>query len=81
MAGWVMALRVTGLGWYVVVCILGGAFAGIRLDKWLDSYPIITVVGLLLGVIVASFGVYRMVAPILAQSRLTKETMKQDKEN
>lgn len=80
MSGWVTALRVTGLGWFVVVSVLGGVVAGRGLDNWLGIYPVITIAGVALGAILASLGVYRMVTPILEQSRLNINNMNKDKE-
>ena len=75
MPGWILALRLTGLGWYVVFAVAGGTAGGKGLDGWLDTDPILTVVGLVLGIIVATFGIYRMLAPILAASRTVKKPM------
>jgi F0F1-type ATP synthase assembly protein I len=65
MSWWVVALRLTGLGWYIGVCVVGGVLGGLGLDKLLDTTPIFTLVGTILGSIVAFWGVYKMVLPIL----------------
>jgi F0F1-type ATP synthase assembly protein I len=65
MSWWVVALRLTGLGWYIAVCVVGGVLGGLGLDKLLDTTPIFTLVGTILGSIVAFWGVYKMVLPIL----------------
>jgi F0F1-type ATP synthase assembly protein I len=65
MPWWVVALRLTGLGWYIAVCVVGGVLGGLGLDKLLDTTPIFTLVGTILGSIVAFWGVYKMVLPIL----------------
>ena len=80
MAGWEVALRLTGLGWYVVVCLVGGTAGGKGLDKWLDTDPILTLVGLLLGIVMAFFGIYRMITPILASSRTPGRQGSEDRE-
>jgi F0F1-type ATP synthase assembly protein I len=69
MAGWEVGLRLTGMGWYVVVAVIGGTVGGRALDNWLDISPILTIVGLLLGILVAGFGIKGMISPILANSR------------
>ena len=69
MPGWAVAFRLTGLGWYVAVCLAGGTVGGKALDSWLGTSPVLTLVGLVLGVVVAFFGIYRMLAPILAASK------------
>ena len=73
MAGWEVALRLTGLGWYVVVAVIGGTVGGRALDNWLNTSPGLTVAGLLLGILVAGFGIKRMISPILANPRAARE--------
>ena len=65
MKWWVVALRLTGLGWYVAVCIVGGTLGGLWLDRTLDTTVVFTLVGVLLGTVVAFYGLYRMVQPFL----------------
>ena len=67
---WVPALRLTGIGFFIVVCILGGTFAGRWLDGKLETTPWLLITGLAVGLITAGYGVYRMLSPLL-----------QDKEN
>ena len=65
MAWWVVALRLTGIGWYVAACIVGGALGGVWLDRWLGTTVVLTLLGVLLGTVVAFFGLYRMVQPFM----------------
>ena len=65
MPWWLMALKLTGLGWYVALCILAGVILGIWLDRICNTAPIATVVGTVLGSTLAFWGLYRMVVPIL----------------
>ncbi|MDA1189765.1 MAG: AtpZ/AtpI family protein, partial [Chloroflexi bacterium] len=53
-----LILRLVGIGWYVAICIAGGAIAGLALDGWLDTGPLLTIIGVLLGVAVAVIGMY-----------------------
>lgn len=53
------------MGWYVGVCIGLGTFGGLHLDKILNTTPILVIVGLILGVVIAFYGVYRMILPII----------------
>lgn len=73
MPWWVVALRLTGLGWYVVACILLGVLGGLWLDKRLGSLPLFTLLGVLLGMVVAFFGIYRMVTPLMGQDTSRKK--------
>ena len=55
--------KLLGVGWFVAICIVGGAVIGIVLDKKLDTEPILSLVFLTLGTALALFGVWRMLAP------------------
>lgn len=66
MTGWRLALRVAGLGWYVALCITLGLLAGLWLDGRFDTTPTFFIVGTLLGVVTAFWGMYRMVAPMMS---------------
>ena len=73
MSRWVAALRLTGVGFFIGGSIVLGVFAGRWLDSRLDTSPILVLVGLLLGIVVAFYGVYRMLLPLIGSKR--------DKEN
>jgi len=68
MSRWGAALRVVGVGWYIGVCIVLGVFAGHWLDDKLDT-SLFWVAGLILGIIVAFYGVYRMLLPVIGNKR------------
>lgn len=56
-------LRFVGIGWYIATCIALGAFGGRWVGQQLGgstSEAIFIIVGVLLGVIVAFYGVYQM---------------------
>ena len=59
-------LRLVGIGWYVAVCIGGGSFGGLWLDRQLGLSPVFTLVGLGLGITVAVLGMYRMLMAVLS---------------
>ena len=73
MSRWVAALRLTGVGFFIAACILLGTFAGLWLDGKLDTKPIFMIGGLVIGLVVAFYGVYQMIRPLMNNS--------QDKEN
>ena len=66
---WVAVLRLAGAGWYIGGCIVLGVVGGLWLDNKLNTKPILVVAGLILGVIVAFFGVYRMILPSISKKR------------
>ena len=73
MSRWLAALRLVGVGFFVGGSILLGVVAGLWLDNKLNSAPIWVIVGLFLGLVIAFYGVYRMLLPFMSN--------KQDKEN
>ena len=73
MSRWVAALRLTGVGFFIGGSIVLGVVAGRWLDNRLDTSPVLVLVGLLLGIVVAFYGVYRMLLPLIGSKR--------DKEN
>lgn len=73
MRRWVAALRLVGIGFFISGSILLGVFIGLWLDSRLDSQPLFVIAGLILGITVAFYGVYRMLLPLMSN--------KQDKEN
>lgn len=62
---WEAAVRLTGVGFFIGGSIVLGVFIGIWLDGKLNIRPVLTIVGLFAGLIVAGFGVYRMLLPLL----------------
>ena len=70
---WADVLRLLGLGWFVVAALIGGLVLGLLLDSWMDVSPLFTLLGLALGLLVAFYGVYRMIAPLLKTNRRGKE--------
>ena len=62
---WVAALRLVGVGFFIGGSILGGVYAGLWLDSRFKTEPILVIVGLLFGITVAVYGVYRMLLPLL----------------
>ena len=62
-----MALRVVGVGWYIGICIVLGVWGGLWLDSKLNTTPILVIIGLILGIIIAFYGVYRMILPNISK--------------
>jgi ATP synthase protein I len=69
MRRWQAALRLIGVGWYVGLSILAGVLAGLWLDDKCGTKPLFVILGLILGIIVAFYGVYRMLWPLISNKQ------------
>lgn len=67
MPSWLSAMRFVGIGAYIGVSILLGVYVGSLLDRRLDTQPLLTLLGLALGLAVAVVGVYRMLVAIIKE--------------
>ena len=68
MGRWVAALRLVGVGFFIGGSIAVGVFVG----HWLDSRQgtnLFWIIGLIVGIVVAFYGVYRMLVPIIGNKR------------
>ncbi len=63
-----LALRLLGIGWFVAICIAGGAAGGFFLDRALETSPLLTMLGTGGGIAVAVIGMYRMLMAVLGSS-------------
>ena len=69
MSRWVAALRLVGVGFFIGGSIVLGVVAGLWLDNRLNTGPILVIVGLILGVAVAFYGVYQLLLPLIGNKR------------
>ena len=58
-------VRFIGIGWYIAICIGLGAFIGTWADDKLSLSQLLTVVGVLIGILTAFLGMYRMLGSLL----------------
>ncbi len=56
--------RVGGIGWFVGITIALGAYGGYWLDRQFDTAPVLTIIGLALGVLTAFVGMIRLLSAI-----------------
>ncbi len=68
-----IVLQLLGVGWYVVVCIIGGLFGGLWLDKAFETLPVFTIAGMIFGAVMAFYGIYKMLLPLLDNNQGTKQ--------
>ena len=73
MSRWEAAARLVGVGFYIGGCILLGVIGGRWLDTRLGTEPFWIIAGLILGVVLAFYGVYRMLLPLM-DNRQDKES-------
>ena len=59
------ALKLLGVGFFIGGSIVLGVAAGIWLDGKFDTSPVLAIIGLVLGIIIAFYGVYRMLIPLI----------------
>ena len=69
MSRWEAALRFIGVGWFIGISILLGVLGGLWLDSKFGTEPILVIVGLIFGLVVAFYGVYRMLLPLMRSKR------------
>ena len=70
----IMVLQLVGVGWYIAICIVGGLLLGLAIDRKLDTLPFVTIAGVILGSILAFYGIYKMLVPILIDIGATAST-------
>jgi len=57
--------RFMGMGFYIAGCIVGAILLGLWLDRKFGTAPVLLLVFLVLGLIVAFWGVYQTLLPII----------------
>lgn len=69
MERWAAVLKVTGIGFFIGLCIAGGVALGVWLDGKFDKSPLFTLLGLGLGLFTAFYGTYRMLLETLGRGK------------
>jgi len=64
-ARWAAALRLVGVGFFISGSIVLGVLGGLWLDGRLGTNPVLTLVGLFIGLAIAFLGVYEMLLPLI----------------
>lgn len=62
-------MRFIGVGWFIAISILLGVLGGLWLDNKIGTKPIMVIVGLFLGLVVAFYGVYKLLLPLMRNKR------------
>jgi hypothetical protein len=66
-------VRLTGLGFYLALCISGGVFGGVQLDGLLDTGRLFAVLGLFLGLALGLGGSFILLLEVLKTNDDKKE--------
>jgi F0F1-type ATP synthase assembly protein I len=61
-------MSLIGIGWYFAICIIGGIVGGLLLDGWLDTKPLFTLIGLVIGLVVAFYGGFKALMRVMDQT-------------
>ena len=61
--------RLVGIGFYIAICIVAGTLGGRELDKAFDTGRLLTVVGLVVGLVLALYGGLRQLMDVLEAIR------------
>jgi ATP synthase protein I len=70
---WVPGIKLIGVGFYICACIIGSTLAGMWLDSKFGTKPIFILIGLILGLVFAFWGVYQLLIPIIRDNNKNKE--------
>ena len=58
-------VRLTGIGFYIALCIVGGVVGGLQLDGLLDTGRLFAIVGLFAGLVVGLGGAFLLLLEVL----------------
>ena len=59
------AVRLTGIGFYIALCIVGGVVGGLQLDGLLDTGRLFAIAGLFAGLILGLGGAFLLLMEVL----------------
>jgi len=59
------AMRLIGIGWFIVICLILGVVGGIQLDKAVDTGKLFTVIGLFVGLFFGLWGGWLQLSEVL----------------
>ena len=58
-------MRLIGIGWFIVICLILGVVGGIQLDKAVDTGKLFTVIGLFVGLFFGLWGGWLQLSEVL----------------
>ena len=60
-----LLVQLTGVGWFIAISISGLALLGVWIDRLINIKPVGVISGIILGVILAGFGSFKMIKSIM----------------
>ena len=60
-----LLVQLTGVGWFIAISISGLALLGVWIDGLINIKPVGVISGIILGVILAGFGSFKMIKRIM----------------
>ncbi len=69
MERWAELVRLLGIGWYIVISLVAGVALGVWADRLANTNVLFTLIGLFMGLVVATFGAYRMLMSIMRNGK------------
>jgi|TARA_B100000315_G_C14187514_1_gene411794 hypothetical protein len=60
-----LLVQLTGIGWFIAISISGLALLGVWIDGLINIKPVGVISGIILGVILAGFGSFKMIKRIM----------------
>ncbi len=69
MERWAELVRLLGIGWYIVISLVAGVALGVWADRLANTNVLFTLIGLFMGLVVATVGAYRMLTSIMRNGK------------
>ncbi len=70
---WIIAARFIGIGWLIVLCVVGGVVGGRWIGQQIGNEALLTIVGLVLGLTLAGYAVYESYLRILKSQEIDND--------
>jgi F0F1-type ATP synthase assembly protein I len=74
-------LSLMGMGFYIAIAIVLGIWGGHWLDGKFNTNPLWLIIGSILGVAVATLGVFNMLKPFIESAKKASDNSKKDNGN
>lgn len=69
MEKWALAARFIGIGWIIGICIVLGFMGGRWMGQRLESEVFFSILGVMVGLMIAAIGAYQISLPIIKRGQ------------